>query len=39
MSSVPYYKSVSRIPAGVTTKAEGTGGFYEYVTVLNHPEM
>ncbi len=39
MSSVPYYKGVSRIPAGVTIKAEGTGGFYEYVTVLNPPGM
>ncbi len=39
MSSVPYYKGVSRIPAGITIKAEGTGGFYEYVTVLNPPGM
>lgn len=39
MSSVPIYKGPSRIPAGITMKAEGSGGFYEYVTVLNPPGM
>ncbi|MGV7963483.1 RHS repeat-associated core domain-containing protein [Photorhabdus tasmaniensis] len=39
MSSIPIYKGPSRIPAGITMKAEGSGGFFEYVTVLNPPGM
>ncbi|WP_051861133.1 RHS repeat-associated core domain-containing protein [Xenorhabdus bovienii] len=39
MDSIPIYKGPSRIPAGITMKAEGSGGFYEYVTVLNPPGM
>uniref|UniRef100_UPI0036DAF395 DNA/RNA non-specific endonuclease n=1 Tax=Photorhabdus sp. RM322S TaxID=3342825 RepID=UPI0036DAF395 len=39
MSSIPIYKGPSRIPAGVTIKAEGSDGFFTHVTVLNPPGM
>ncbi|OTA16775.1 hypothetical protein Xvie_01453 [Xenorhabdus vietnamensis] len=39
MSSIPSYKGSSRILVGITIKAEGSGGFYEYVTILNPPGM
>jgi RHS repeat-associated protein len=39
MNILPIYHGPSRIPAGLTIKAEGTGGFFEYVTILNPPGM
>ncbi|WP_244967815.1 hypothetical protein [Xenorhabdus budapestensis] len=38
MNSIPIYKGPFRIPASITIKAEGSGGFYEYVTILNPQE-
>ncbi|WP_455842893.1 RHS repeat-associated core domain-containing protein [Lelliottia jeotgali] len=35
----PIYHGPSRIPAGITIKAEGSGGLFEHVTVLNPPGM
>ncbi|MDR0173144.1 RHS repeat domain-containing protein [Enterobacter sichuanensis] len=39
LNITPIYHGPSRIPAGITIKAEGTGGFFEHVTVLNPPGM
>ncbi|MCO1619004.1 RHS repeat-associated core domain-containing protein, partial [Pseudomonas putida] len=36
---VPIYHGPSRIPAGITIKAEGSGGLFENLTVLNPPGM
>ena len=35
----PMYKGPSRIPAGITIDAQGSGGFREIVTLLNPPGM
>ncbi|WP_242689342.1 hypothetical protein [Photorhabdus cinerea] len=37
ISSIPIYKGPSRIPADITMKAEGSGDFFEYITILNPP--
>ncbi|MED9092836.1 RHS repeat-associated core domain-containing protein, partial [Escherichia marmotae] len=39
LNITPIYHGPSRIPAGITIKAEGSGGFFEHVTVLNPPGM
>lgn len=36
---VPIYHGPSRIPAGITIKAEASGGLFENLTVLNPPGM
>ncbi|SEB04310.1 RHS repeat-associated core domain-containing protein, partial [Lonsdalea quercina] len=39
VSVTPIYKGPSRIPAGITMNAQGSGGFFESVTLLNPPGM
>lgn len=36
---VPIYHGPCRIPAGITIKAEGSGGLFENLTVLSPPGM
>ena len=35
----PIYHGSSRIPTGITIKAEESGGLFEHVTVLKPPGM
>lgn len=39
VSITPTYKGPSRIPAGITINAQGSGGFFENITLLNPPGM
>lgn len=39
LNITPIYHGPSRMLADITIKAEGSGGFFEHVTVLNPPGM